>query len=727
MSDNGTADVQELLTKIQAYNPKAEFDLIERAYHFAAKSHAGHKRASGLPYLSHPLGVSMILADLRMDSVSISSGLLHDTVEDCGVTVGQLRDDFGEEVALLVDGVTKLGRMEFSRKEERQAETFRKMLLAMAKDIRVILVKLGDRLHNMRTLEFLPEHKQHRIAQETIDIYAPLANRLGIHWVKSELEDTSFKYLNPEAYHDLKEQIAARRQERETYVVKIRERVSQELERAGIQARVLGRPKHFYSIFQKMVRQDIPFDDVYDVMGLRIITDSLRNCYAALGTLHSLWTPVPGRFKDFIALPKPNLYQSLHTTLMGPQGERVEFQIRTEEMHKTAEQGIAAHWRYKEGGKSDQKVTEKFAWLRQLLDWQKDTAGDARDFMETLKIDLFPEEVYVFTPRGDVKSFPRGATPIDFAYSIHTEIGQKCVGAKVNNRMVPLKYQLHNGDVIEILTNPNHFPSKDWLKIVKTSRARTKIRAWIKATEKERSIALGKELLERELQKYGVNPASMLKSEEMAEIARRFSLNTPIDLMAEIGFGKISVSQVLTKLLPKEVLETRQKPAKTDQKPVTPHEVGGVKVRGVEDIMTRYAHCCNPVPGDDIVGFITIGRGVSIHTADCPRIIEFTPERMIEVEWDVEEVIPHPVGVSVVTVDRPGMLAKISSAIALCDVNIREAMVNTTDELRALFNFVIDINDLNHLQQVMKTIRQVKGVLSVVRVKDWHGPRKRHL
>jgi GTP diphosphokinase / guanosine-3',5'-bis(diphosphate) 3'-diphosphatase len=726
MSDNGVADVQELLTKVQSYNPNAELGLIERAYHFAAKSHEGHKRASGLPYLSHPLGVSMILADLRMDPVTISSGLLHDTVEDCGVTIVQLREDFGEEVALIVDGVTKLGRVEFSRKEERQAETFRKMLLAMAKDIRVILVKLGDRLHNMRTLEYLPESKQHRIAQETMDIYAPLANRLGIHWVKSELEDTSFKYLNPEAYHDLKEQIAARRQEREAYVVKIRERVSQELERAGIQARVLGRPKHFYSIFQKMVRQDIPFDDVYDVIGLRIITDNVRNCYAALGTLHSLWTPVPGRFKDFIALPKPNLYQSLHTTLMGPQGERVEFQIRTEEMHKTAEQGIAAHWRYKEGSRGDEKVTEKFAWLRQLLDWQKDTAGDARDFMETLKIDLFPEEVYVFTPRGDVKSFPRGATPIDFAYSIHTEIGQKCVGAKVNNRMVPLKYQLHNGDVIEILTNPNHFPSKDWLKIVKTSRARAKIRAWIKATEKERSIALGKELLERELQKYGMNPASVLKSEEIAEVGRRFSLNTPTDLMAEIGFGKISVSQVLTKLLPKEVLETRQKPAKTDQKPASSREVGGVKVRGVEDIMTRYAHCCNPVPGDDIVGFITIGRGVSIHTADCPRIIEFTPERMIEVEWDVEEVIPHPVGVSVVTVDRPGMLAKISSAIALCEVNIREATVNTTDEQRALFSFVIDINDLNHLQQVMKTIRQVKGVLSVVRVKDWHGPRKRH-
>ena len=500
MSDSGVADVQGLLAKVQSYNPNAEFRLIERAYHFAEKSHAGHKRASGLPYLSHPLGVSMILADLRMDSVTISSGLLHDTVEDCGVTVAQLREDFGEEVSLIVDGVTKLGRVEFSRKEERQAETFRKMLLAMAKDIRVILVKLGDRLHNMRTLEYLPEHKQQRIAQETMDIYAPLANRLGIHWVKSELEDTSFKYLNPESYHDLKEQIAARRQEREAYVVKIRERVSQELERTGIQARVLGRPKHFYSIYQKMVRQDIPFDDVYDVLGLRIITDSVRNCYAALGTLHSLWTPVPGRFKDFIALPKPNLYQSLHTTLMGPQGERVEFQIRTEEMHKTAEQGIAAHWRYKEGGKGDEKVTEKFAWLRQLLDWQKDTTGDARDFMETLRIDLFPEEVYVFTPRGDVKSFPRGATPIDFAYSIHTEIGQKCVGAKVNNRMVPLKYQLHNGDVIEILTNPNHFPSKDWLKIVKTSRARAKIRAWIKATEKERSIALGKELLDRELQ-----------------------------------------------------------------------------------------------------------------------------------------------------------------------------------------------------------------------------------
>ena len=571
MSDNAAvADVQELITKVQSYNPNAELGLIERAYSFAARSHAGHQRASGSPYLSHPLGVSMILADLRMDSVTIGSGLLHDTVEDCDVTVAQLQQEFGEEVALIVDGVTKLGRIEFSRQEERQAETFRKMLLAMAKDIRVILVKLGDRLHNMRTLEYLPEHKQQRIAQETMDIYAPLANRLGIHWVKSELEDISFKYLNPEAYHDLKEQIASRRQEREAYVTKIRERVFAELEGSEVPARVLGRPKHFFSIYQKMLRQKISFDDVYDVIGLRIITDNVRNCYAALGTLHALWTPVPGRFKDFIALPKPNLYQSLHTTLMGPQGERVEFQIRTEDMHKTAEQGIAAHWRYKEGGKGDEKVTEKFAWLRQLLDWQQDTAGDAHDFMETLKIDLFPEEVYVFTPRGDVKSFPRGATPIDFAYSIHTAIGQKCVGAKVNNRMVPLKYQLRNGDVIEILTNPNHFPSKDWLKIVKTSRARTKIRAWIKAAEKERSITLGKELLEREIQKYGLNAGSILKSEEISEVAKRFSLNTPIDLMAEIGFGKISVIQVLTKLLPKEVLEARQKPAKVDPKQIPP-------------------------------------------------------------------------------------------------------------------------------------------------------------
>jgi GTP diphosphokinase / guanosine-3',5'-bis(diphosphate) 3'-diphosphatase len=724
MSNNGVTDVQQLLTKVEAYNPHSERELIERAFHFAARSHAGQTRVSGMPYLSHPLGVALILADLRMDSVTICSSLLHDTVEDCGVTVPQLQEEFGEEVALIVDGVTKLGRVEFSRKEERQAETFRKMILAMAKDIRVILVKLGDRLHNMRTLEFLPENKQRRIAQETLDIYAPLANRLGIHWVKSELEDTAFKYLHPEAYHDLKEQIAARREERERYVVQIRERICQELERASIKATVIGRPKHFYSIYQKMLQQSINFDDVYDVIGLRIITDSVRNCYAALGTLHSLWKPVPGRFKDFIALPKPNMYQSLHTTLMGPQGERVEFQIRTEEMHKTAEQGIAAHWRYKEGGKSDEKVTEKFTWLRQLLDWQQDMK-DARDFMETLKIDLFPEEVYVFTPRGDVKSFPRGATPIDFAFSIHTEIGLRCVGAKVNNRMVPLKYQLHNGDVVEILTNPNHLPSKDWLKLVKTSRARAKIRAWIKAAEKERSIALGKELLEREIQKYGMNPTSLLKSNEMAEIAKRFSLNTPTDLMAEIGFGKISVSQVLAKLLPKEVWESRQKPTRTGTKPETTPEVGGVKVRGVEDIMTRYAHCCNPVPGDDIVGFITIGRGVSIHTADCSRLVEFTPERMIDVEWDVDEVIPHPVGISVVTVDRPGMLAKISAAIALCDVNIREATVTTTEELRAFLNFVIDINDLTHLQQVMKTIRQVKGVISVVRVKDWQGPRKR--
>jgi guanosine-3',5'-bis(diphosphate) 3'-pyrophosphohydrolase len=724
MVNNGVTDVQQLLTKVGAYNPNSEKELIERAFIFAAGKHAGQTRVSGMPYVSHPLGVALILADLRMDSVTICSGLLHDTVEDCGVTVPQLQDEFGEEVALIVDGVTKLGRVEFSRKEERQAETFRKMILAMAKDIRVILVKLGDRLHNMRTLEFLPESKQLRIAQETMDIYAPLANRLGIHWLKSELEDIAFKYLNPEAYHDLKEQIAARREERERYVLQIRERVCQELERTGIQATVIGRPKHFYSIYQKMLRQKISFDDVYDAIGLRIITDSIRNCYAALGTLHSLWKPVPGRFKDFIALPKPNMYQSLHTTLMGPQGERVEFQIRTDEMHKTAEQGIAVHWRYKEGSKGDEKVTEKFTWLRQLLEWQTDMK-DARDFMETLKIDLFPEEVYVFTPRGDVKSFPRGATPIDFAYSIHTEIGLKCVGAKVNNRMVPLKYQLHNGDVVEILTNPNHLPSKDWLKIVKTSRARTKIRAWIKAAEKERSIALGKELLEREIQKFGLNPTSLLKSDEMTEIAKRFSLNAPTDLMAEIGFGKVSVSQVLAKLLPKEVWESRQKPTRTGSKPETTHEVSGVKVRGVEDIMTRYAHCCNPVPGDDIVGFITIGRGVSIHTADCSRIIEFTPERMIDVEWDVDEVIPHPVGIAVVTVDRQGVLAKISSAIALCDVNIREATVTTTEEQRAFLNFVIDINDLTHLQRVIKTIRQVKGVISVVRVKDWQGPRKR--
>ncbi len=732
MTDNGAAEIKELLTKVLSYHPNADAGLIERAYRFAAKSHAGQTRVSGLPYLSHPLGVTMILAELRMDSVSISSGFLHDTVEDCGVTIQQLKEGFGADVALIVDGVTKLGKIEFSRKEERQAETFRKMLLAMAKDIRVILVKLADRLHNMRTLESLPEAKQLRIAQETLDIYAPIANRLGIYWVKSELEDTAFGYLNPEAYRDIEEKIAARREEREQYVAMVKDRISQELERTGIKAHVMGRPKHFFGIYQKMLKQNISFDDIFDVIGLRVITESVRDCYAALGTIHGLWKPVPGRFKDYIALPKANMYQSLHTTIIGPEVERVEFQLRTEEMHRTAEQGIAAHWRYKEVGKgkegtgADEKVTEKVAWLRRLLDWEQDLK-EPHEFMETLKIDLFPEEVYVFTPRGDVKPLPRGATPIDFAYSIHTEIGHKCVGAKINGRMVPLKYQLHNGDVVEILTNPNHVPSRDWVKIVKTARARAKIRAWIKATEKERSISLGRELLEREIQKYGLNPASLLKSEDMMEVAKRFSLAHPIDLMAEVGFGKISVHQVLAKLLPKEVLETRQKPTKTEPTAGATHEVGGVKVSGVEDIMTRYARCCNPVPGDDIVGFITIGRGVSIHTADCPRIVEYTPERMIEVEWDVEEVIPHPVGISVVTVDRPGMLAKISSAITSCEVNIREATVSTTEEQRALFSFVIDINDLNHLQRVIKTIRQVKGVMSVVRVKDWHGPRKRNM
>jgi GTP pyrophosphokinase len=606
--------------------------------------------------------------------------------------------------------------MELQSREQREAENFRKMIVAMANDIRVILIKLADRIHNMRTLAFLPPEKQKRIAQETLDIYAPLANRLGISKIKIELEDLSFKYLQPEAYEELVRNITQRRIEREAYVNELIEIVKCHLAEQKYKGEVKGRPKHFYSIYQKMLKQGISFEDVYDLIAIRIITDSKVNCYAILGLIHSLWTPVPGRFKDFIGVPKSNLYQSLHTTVIGPKGERVEFQIRTDEMHRLAEEGIAAHWRYKERSPISQREEQQFAWIRQLLEWQRDVP-DAKEFMETVKGDLFPDVVYVFTPRGDVKELPQGSTPVDFAYSVHTDIGHQCVGAKVNGKMVPLKHVLQNGDKVEVTTQTGHTPSRDWLKYVKTSKARTRIKAWLKTEERRRSILLGKELLEKDLRKHDLQPSKIFKSDELIAIANEMSHNGLDDLLAAIGYGKVSAHMVANKLAPEKphVEPIPRKPPPKTAKP----SGGGMKISGMDNMMIHLSKCCNPVPGDKVIGFITRGRGVSVHTADCPNVGELTfdKERLIEVSWGDLQSTAHAVKISVQTEDKPGLLASVSSTISAAEANITHAEAITGQDGRATLNFTIDIKDVEHLNRIIKNIESIKGVLQVKRVK----------
>ena len=624
--------LEDIVERIQKYNPDADVDLLRRAYIFSAKVHQGQTRLSGETYLNHPIEVAAILAGLKLDAATVAAGLLHDTIEDTTATPEEIKEMFGAEVAGLVDGMTKLSRMELQSREQREAENFRKMIVAMAKDIRVILIKLADRLHNMRTLKSLPPEKQRRIAQETIDIYAPLANRMGISKIKIELEDLSFMYLNPEIYEDLVRKVNKRRIERESYINELIEIVKQQLGEHGYKGEVKGRPKHFYSIYQKMLKQGIAFEDIYDLIAIRIITDTKVNCYAILGLIHSLWTPVPGRFKDFIGVPKSNLYQSLHTTIIGPKGERVEFQIRTEEMHRLAEEGIAAHWRYKERSAISLRDEKQYAWLRQLLEWQKDVP-DAKEFMETVKGDLFPDVVYVFTPRGDVKELPLGSTPVDFAYSVHTDIGHQCVGAKVNGKIVPLKHELRNGDKVEVTTQTGHTPSRDWLKFVKTSRAKTRIKAWLKIDERRRSMLLGKELFEKELKKHELSPSKFLKSEELLGVAKELSQNSIDDLLAAIGYGKVSAHVVANKLAPDKVhIEPVPKKSLKSffKKPAAKPASGGMKISGMDNMLIHLSKCCNPVPGDKILGFITRGRGVSVHTADCPNIGDLTFEHNIK-------------------------------------------------------------------------------------------------
>jgi guanosine-3',5'-bis(diphosphate) 3'-pyrophosphohydrolase len=710
--------LNDILEKMNRFLPGADLTLIEKAYVFSAKVHQGQVRLSGERYLTHPLEVAAILADMKMDLATVASGLLHDTVEDTYTTLDEIQQTFGLEIANLVDGLTKISKITLATHEEQQAENFRKMLLAMAKDIRIVLIKLADRLHNMRTLEYLPPENQVKIAQETLDIYAPLANRLGIEWIKTELEDLSFRYLHPEEYSALAREVAWKKEEREKYIQEVSSIISDKLTSYGLVGKVSGRPKHFYSIYKKMQAQNLEFEQVYDVIAFRIILDTAKDCYEALGIIHSLWKPVPGRFKDYIAMPKANGYQSLHTTVIGPYGERVEIQIRTEEMSRTAEEGIAAHWQYKEGKVIAPKDSKQFAWVRQLLEWQQDLR-DPREFLETVKIDLFPDEVYVFTPKGDVKQFPVGSTPVDFAYSIHTQIGQQCLGAKVNGKIVPLRYSLKNGDIVEITTAPGHQPSKDWLKFVKTSRARTKIRQWIKAEARGRSVDLGKEICEREFKKYHLDFGKLIKSGEMNKIISDLSFQSVDDLMAEVGYGNVSSRQIIGKLIPPEKLEIEKKEEsrlKRLSKKIR-REPSGIQIRGIEDMMVRFARCCNPLPGDAISGYITRGRGVTVHTADCPNVLGSDPERLIQVSWNLKERAVHAVRVRVICNDKKGLLAEISSALASSEVNIIRADVSTTEDKKAICNFELEVNDLKHLQNAFRALTKLKNVLKVERLR----------
>ncbi|MBW1721983.1 MAG: bifunctional (p)ppGpp synthetase/guanosine-3',5'-bis(diphosphate) 3'-pyrophosphohydrolase [Deltaproteobacteria bacterium] len=710
--------LNDITGQLLSYNPNAEISLVEKAYVYSAKVHQGQIRLSGEPYLSHPLEVAYILTQMKMDVTSVAAGLLHDTIEDTDAELSEIERLFGTETAKIVDGVTKIGQMQFTTREERQAENMRKMILAMATDIRVIIVKLADRLHNMQTLGFQPPEKQVLIARETLDIYAPLAGRMGIYWLKSSLEDLCLFYLEPAIYEMIKTELAMRRGAREKFIEEVKALLSRKLEEANIKATIKGRHKHFYSIYRKMRDQNLNVNQVHDVVAFRVIVNSLRECYEILGLIHSMWKPVAGRFKDYISMPKANMYQSLHTTVIGPLGQRMEIQIRTWEMDRVAEEGIAAHWKYKEGLSSSREDERQFAWLRQLLEWQK-SLKDPREFMESVRMDLFPDEVYVFTPRGEVKAFPRGATPVDFAYSIHSEVGDKCAGARVNGRMVPLRYQLKNGDMVEIITSAKAHPSKDWLDFVKTSRAKTKIRHWIRGQETDQSITLGREILEKALEQNHINLPNLQKSEPLAALAREFSFHTVQDLLANIGYGKVSVRQVIGRLKPKLGIEEEKVHgivSKMVSRIKRKKSTRRIKVKGVDHMMVRFANCCNPLPGEPVIGFITRGRGVTIHKHDCRHIKEANPERLVDVVWESSAEEVHAVKLKVTTLEGKGVLAEVSAAIAQKDGNILQADVKTTVDHKGISVFTVEITDYRHLQEIINALKRVKNVLLVERL-----------
>jgi GTP pyrophosphokinase len=711
---------EDLVEKVRAANPDADVELLRRAYVFSAYEHKGQVRRSGEPYLVHPLEVADILADLRMDAVTLAAGLLHDIVEDTPNTIDRIRELFGEQVAHVVEGVTKLSGLQFASSEERQAESFRKMLMAMVDDIRVIMVKLADRLHNMRTLQHLPEERRTRIAQETRDIYAPIANRLGMSKVKNELEELAFRHLEPASYQVLRLAVERKRRATEGLIDSLRRQLEARLVEAQVPVRHIdGRIKRLWSIHQKLERQKISLDQVYDFIALRVVTESVKDCYSVLGIIHQMWSPVPGRFKDFIAMPRPNGYRSLHTSVVGEGGVPFEVQIRTEEMHLVAEEGIAAHWKYKEGRVGAEKDEHYFNWLRRLLELQQEVR-DPQEFMQNLRIELYPDEVYIFTPKGEVKSLPRGATPVDFAYSVHTDVGHQCVGARVNGRMVPLRTRLQNGDIVEALTQAGHKPSRDWLNFVATSRARNKIKHFIHSEEKARSTELGRRLFEKELRRYTIDKA-LVTDEALGKIAGEFGAPKVDDLYAAIGYGKATARTVLARLVGQEGLREKQPEsalATTIKRVLRTGDEQKIKVRGVDDVMVFRARCCNPIRGERIVGYITRGKGVSVHSATCANVLNllFDPERRIDVEWDKSaDALPYTVRLKISVEDRRGILADVSSRIADINTNIRDVEASTSEDHRGSMRVTVEISDLRHLERVMKAIKNVEGVLAVER------------
>jgi guanosine-3',5'-bis(diphosphate) 3'-pyrophosphohydrolase len=713
----------ELTEEIKKYHPNPDLELVKSAYEYASECHKGQVRASGDAYINHLLGVSMLVCQLKLDVPSIVAAMLHDSIEDCAVTKENLEEKFGTDIAEIVEGVTKLTRIEFESKEEKQAESFRKMLIAMAKDIRVVLVKLCDRLHNMRTLNFLSEEKQRRIAEETKDIYAPLANRLGIHWMKSELEDLCLMYLRPELYKLIKDNFDKTARLRDIYIEDTTKDIIKNLQENGISASVKGRVKHFYSIWQKMEKDNLIFDEIHDLLGFRIMVPTIRACYETLGIMHSVYKPVPNRFKDYIAMPKPNMYQSLHTTVIGPGGQRIEIQIRTPEMNNIAEEGIAAHWRYKEKDKAS-PTTFDLQWVKELVETQQ-YLKNPDEFIQSVKGELFPEEVFVFTPKGDLLRLAYGSTPVDFAYSVHTDVGHRTTGARVNGQLVQLDHKLENGDTVEIITSKTHVPSKDWLRFLKSSKAKQRVRAFLKSEEHAKSLAIGFEILTKDLKKVKQSLKKLEKSGKLIEVAQSLGLKTEGELYAEIGYGKINSSKVLAKVLPEgsdveEALRKQSTPlerifqraAKVSRNKV------GVKVSGFDDILVRFAKCCEPLPGDRIVGFITRGRGVTVHYANCPQALESDPSRRLEVTWDVTDQSERMVRIIVHSQDQRGLLANMSTAITGSGANIVSAQINTTSQGKAVNTFEVSIHDARQMEKVKRALEMVPGVTKVERLKS---------
>jgi GTP pyrophosphokinase len=708
---------EEIIKKVQAYRPGDDVSLLRKAFEFSCLEHKAQKRLSGEPYVTHLLQVANVLADMKLDVVCLAGGMLHDVVEDTPTTIERVRQEFGPEVAAIVEGVTKISRIQFSSPEEQQAENVRKMVLAMVDDIRVVLVKLADRLHNMRTLGFLPAEKRARIARETLDIYAPIAHRLGMGKVRSELEDLAFQHLDPEAFEEVKKAVESRRKVSEEFLAEVRSQVEAKMKEHSVPAQIEGRIKRLYSIRQKLTRQRITIDQVYDLLAIRIITDSVKNCYSALGVIHNTWRPVPGRIKDFIAIPRPNLYQSLHTSVIGPHGQPFEVQIRTEEMHRIAEEGIAAHWKYKGGVSPAQQETERFAWLRHLVEWQQEMR-DPGEFLSTLKIDLYPEEVYTFTPKGKVIVLPRDATPIDFAYSIHTEVGHRCVRAKVNGAIVPLKSRLKNGDIVEIMTQVNHRPSRDWLTLVKTSRARNKIKHWINLAQRRQAVEIGKKLLEKEARKFSI-VLKKITEEDTLRVAREYGCTHGDDLYAGLGYGKFATRQVLAKLMPSAQIEADRPPGLTStvKRVLGLNRDAAIEVNGQDDLMVYRAKCCKPIRGEPIVGYVTRGKGIAVHSKNCPNVqnLLYDVDRRITVEWAGPKSSLYPVKLTLITADRQGLLAEVTSAISDVHSNIQNIEARTGDN-QALIDVTLDIVDMQHLDSIVSSLKKIEGVYEVQRV-----------